>query len=1110
MAAGQFATTVLALENQPPQILLKSIIDGFKRYSPASTTPIERAFEIAERVHAGQTRESGVPYLTHPLICAWILLMYQPDRDTLVAAILHDTFEDSQDKSLRDEVEKAFGKNIVQLIEGVSKINTHHLRGPALTKDEETIRKMFRYAEKDVRIILIKLADRLHNIVTLGTKKDPEKRRPKAQETIDIFVPVAARLGLWELKTYLEDISFGYLHPDDSALATHLDSIKPRATAIFDSINTSIRKNFSPEEISSVTRIDYSPAWLHDRKKLAPGPEETFYVKLVVPSEEGCYRALTKLSHIYTGKTQELEDYITSPKDNGYQALHATMIVDGTYDVRFHILTEEMDIRNTTGVTIDMANTMHLKEFFRDLDTIDRATLTESSRYIQAIQGDMLDEKILIHYQGGEKTYLPRSATVLDAVFFIFPEKALFTESVMVNNKPAALSQELQNNDVIKPVFSDAVTATIHWMPYLHTTHARTKLQTFLKGEERNTKIALGQSLLQTEYDRYARGEVYANLSQNTQLLNRFHVETVEELFILVAEGLVLPAEVLTHALEKGKGLFRRPMFERFASILFPSLLSPDTMLRLKIRGHEEQDESIQKTLKMLCQKHNVVPEHMSIKQRGHDYEARLTVRSSDRSALDVFFLALRDQAHVAQVRPLIPTPLFAQLVAVITFACTMGIIYLFALGRIIAYGENSLLNYLSVLPVLLGNFFGYQFVSYYFPRIRSSRWFVFLIFGINALVVSLLGAALLTYHLDILNFSLFFPLTLLVLSSLSIMYIFLQRHTVQPAKTVLHSVSAASVAERRKNKILGYSARLMAVVIWGLEPLYIKYTLVNTIDPSDRIFLKAIGGLVPSIMIGLFLFPLLQKRKASWSLPKNSLFVTIIVGEILFTYLINSSLLYTSSTNVILLNNFAPVISLIIAAILWRSSIPYLRKNRYVAAIFLAFVVGSIGSTLLFYNDIKHATQGQLYGDFLGTLTMLTDVFLVIAMIRYVQKLPTNKSVELNFNIFLFSLLFTAPIAFLGASPVWNLSVPQLLFGVGAGILSGCGRILNFEAFRRIDGFLAFLMFNISILLTFVLETFLLERIVPTLILVIGGLLIMGSSVVAEYINTKSERELS
>jgi drug/metabolite transporter (DMT)-like permease len=273
------------------------------------------------------------------------------------------------------------------------------------------------------------------------------------------------------------------------------------------------------------------------------------------------------------------------------------------------------------------------------------------------------------------------------------------------------------------------------------------------------------------------------------------------------------------------------------------------------------------------------------------------------------------------------------------------------------------------------------------------------------------------------------------------------------------------------------------------------------------RVFLKSVGGIFPSILLGGVLAPIVMRQKMNWRLPYTSLFALIIVGEVFFTYFINASLVYTSGTNVILLNNFAPVLALIIAAFFWRDRIPYLRKTSSVAAMLLTFTIGSIGTTLLFYNS-RSVSVTNVYGDFLGTLMMLTDVILVTAMIRYVQFLKVSRSIALNLNIFLCVFLVSAPLAFLGGQPFWTLSREQLLFGIGAGVLSGFGRILNFEAFRLIDGFIAYLMFNIAIFLTFILEAFLLQEILPTISLLLGGIMISVASIVAEYINSRSERE--
>jgi drug/metabolite transporter (DMT)-like permease len=313
---------------------------------------------------------------------------------------------------------------------------------------------------------------------------------------------------------------------------------------------------------------------------------------------------------------------------------------------------------------------------------------------------------------------------------------------------------------------------------------------------------------------------------------------------------------------------------------------------------------------------------------------------------------------------------------------------------------------------------------------------------------------------------------------------------------------------KHQKEKLLGYIIRFFAVIIWGVQPLYIKYTAVNDVPLDSRIFLIVLGGAGSSFLI-LFIF-LLFKQKSYWK-PKlkiNTLFTLIILGELLFIYLSNKSLIFTSGTNFIIFNNFAPLIALLIALLLWRKEIPYLKDRLHIFLIILIFLIGAIGSSLLFYNDILMGDEGTIKGNFLALFATVADVLLVVAQIRYVKYLQNNQSVFLNFYVYLFLALSVLPIVWINASALSNLTNEQIYFTLGAGVIGSIGQILNYEAFRRMDGFIAFLMFNIAIFITFVIEAYWLQEIIVTYLLVIGGLLIIGASIFAEVINTKCEKK--
>jgi len=313
---------------------------------------------------------------------------------------------------------------------------------------------------------------------------------------------------------------------------------------------------------------------------------------------------------------------------------------------------------------------------------------------------------------------------------------------------------------------------------------------------------------------------------------------------------------------------------------------------------------------------------------------------------------------------------------------------------------------------------------------------------------------------------------------------------------------------ERKKEKTIGYIIRFFAVIVWGLQPIYIKYTAMNSVPLDYRVFFTALGGVMSSLFI-LSLFLLFQQT--SYWKPKlrfNTLFALVVLSELLFIYFFNKSLLYTSSTNLIVFNNFAPLLALLVALVLWRNEIPYLKEKSHIFAIFFVFFVGVIGSNLLFYNDIMYGAEESLKGDMFALLVMSIDVVLVVVQIQYVKYLEENQSIFLNLYVYLFILIVVLPIIFLNLSVFYTLTQEQIYFTIGAGVLSGIGQILNYEAFRRMDGFIAFLMFNIAIFITFVVEAYWLKEIEVTLFLVLGGVLIIGASILAEVINTKCEKE--
>jgi RelA/SpoT family (p)ppGpp synthetase len=1074
----------------------------FRHLSTGDLHRIEQAFELGKEVHKDQKRKSGEPYFTHPLQVAMILADMGADTDTVIAALLHDAIEDT-DLQLK-EVDAKFDGSVAKLIDGVTKLDAKELQQkPTLDQQIESLRKMFTLMQQDVRVMVIKLVDRLHNMQTIEFLA-PDRQAALAKETMEVYVKIADRLCMQDLRNELEELCLSVLDP---VLLKTLLVRRERNEPIGKQIARDIEKHVRAAARSLPVEAQFEQSsWERLQVQIGVGEAAVtgsapFSVALVTHSIDDCYRLMGMLHQIWQREILSFQDFINSPAINGYRGLHTTVILEDGTRVRCKIRTKEMHEYARKGIAAGCFQNEVERVYLpwvQRISPLSEDTQDRSENFWQSLQSDVLGESIVVHGPGDETVMLPKGASALDAAFYLYGGRALRAKTIVQNGKSVPFHTQLAYADSIEVHFSTDHTVSHEWFSWVVTGMARANIRQALSAQPVKKKLEQGKLLLQEEFDRYGAGNVERRLQHSAGLLADLDVKSLNELFTLVAEGVVTPSNVLEHLQKHQPRLLRKWPSKKKVSCL-----------RIRIHGVRRADQNIHDTIDRLSQLTNVIQQRVTIQQHKNTYTATVLVCAEEKNNIDRFFAQLEAQPDVQRISAMPSTMLIVQLATVFLLTLTTWLASFFSLQSIGSQHMHALITYALALPIVLCNIVAYRYVSDYVAVARRSRLFIGTILVINAIMVAFFTVNMLQGGLDVLHLSLFFPLTLVVLSGIAIIWTSAMRSAPKELPTGVKHRTEAQWREHQRQKAIGYLIRLGAVVIWGIEPLYIKYTVVNDIDPSLRVFLKAGGGMLPSLLLGaLLVWGIGSKKRFTLKLPYNSVFMLIVVSEMIFTYLMNSSLIYTSSTNVILLSNFGPVIALIIAAIFWRDQIPYLRQPRSLALIFILFIMGSIGSTLLFYNDIRFATPTHLWGDSLGMMTMLVDVCLVIAMIRYVQSLPVGKSIELNFNVFLFSFLLSAPLALFGASNIWQLSLPQLLFGIGAGVLSGFGRIMNFAAFRRIDGFLALLMFNISIFITFAIEVFYIKGTHSTPLLVVGGLVIIIASALAEFVNSKSERE--
>jgi len=1104
------------------------ILQGYKKYGEAPVEILEKAFVFGKNIHKNQKRDSGVEYFTHPLLVACLLLKYEPDISTLVAAILHDVFEDSEEKTqlVKVQVNNMFGQDIYNLIEGVSKIpekceiaEIHHRNYKDVQLSLETIRKLLLFAEKDVRILFIKLVDRMHNILTISTKKGKEKRERKVIETKEVYVPIASKLGLWDIKDILESYCFENLYLDEYVdLKNQVNHYKKKSIELFEKINKFLLDNIYSISHFKVEKYVYDPSQLYTRKNTPYlHVRYPFHVNIICQSVKDCYQFISEVSNknkFIITKTNVIKNYIVVPKFNGYQAIHMTMIVDGRYSIRFHVMTEKMFKENNAGMKLIDLQTTYKDILFSDFELIENATKSQSYKFMEAVKKHMLADKIIIHNPEKGEFYIPENLTALDAVFHLFPKKARFVKDIFVNHIKVNFDYIILNNDIVEIIFSKKTTFDIKYLQILNSEVAKFRIQKFLKKKTSEYKVDLGKNFLQQYLDKLYLGDVDSCLRKNMLILQTFRVDSIDELFILIGEGIISPLEIVDKIKKEKNNIsrIRKILFGemKFSSKffllvkkIFPSLnfkkKEKKGRLRIRIQSQKNINMNLFDVVNKYAKENKTLIQEADIYYRQQQHYGDFLLKSSDKKDLYNCFLNIQKDSLVSNISATI-SRIF---VAKIFFLLIAVLASWFAVSYYVFYLKNiSWHIYLLLIVPLFMNTFIYYVFSHYFTFFRKSRFVLIFILLVNLFGIGLLSRFAIYSEVSFSIQFIVLALFLFIFSSLSLSYVYLRRHKLHieiPSKAI-----NVSLIKRKKQKTLGYLFRFGAVLIWGIYPLYMKYTPMSAVTPSLRLFLICLGALGISLLL-YFTFGKITKQKLSIR-SLNYYFFLIVGGALLFNYLSNISLTYTSSTNHILINNFAPIIALMIAAFLWRKEIPYLKKMNNIIYIFLIFIMGSLGGVLLFYNDIQYASDLVLYGNLLLILVMLSDVMVVIGEIKAVS--TSKKNISSVLNVYVYTAMTLISLPFLFTNNIFEPSNIEIIYSLGAGVLLGIGTFLNYEAFRRIDGFLAFLMFNIATFITVIVEAFVLNKIVLTPFIIIGGVMIIGASLLAEVVNSRCEKD--
>src|SRR5210317_1621793 len=499
---------MLAVTGYPDPVLkLRDLLNTY--LDPDKVALVLKAYEVGEAAHRGQTRKTGEPYILHPLAVAQILANLRMDHVSIAAAILHDTIEDTN--LGWEDIEKAFGPEIADLVEGVTKLDKMKFR-TRVEADAESFRKLMLAMSKDLRVIFIKLADRLHNMRTLGSM-NPGSRRRIARETLDIYAPIADRLGMNSIKSELQDLGFANLYPwRHRTIAEHISTVTGDRSQIISEIYKELKKKMSeagiPCDIKGREKTPYSIYRKMQAKDLSFSEVNDVYgFRIITHSEPHCYLALGGVHSLYRPKPGRFKDHVALPKSNGYQSLHTVLDSPFNLPVEIQIRTQEMDIlaekgaaahwQYKSGETTAGSAQVRAREWLMQLVEVQRHS-NDSMEFLDGAKSDLFPDQIFVFTPKGKIIDLRRSATALDFAYAIHTGVGNHTRAIMVDKVEVPLSTRLSNGQTIKVITSDSAHPMPEWLDFVTTARARTAIRHYIKSLEQADTVALGLRLLET------------------------------------------------------------------------------------------------------------------------------------------------------------------------------------------------------------------------------------------------------------------------------------------------------------------------------------------------------------------------------------------------------------------------------------------------------------------------------------------------------------------------------------------------------------------------------------------------------------------------------------
>ncbi len=524
-----------------------SMCDAIKKHLPgADMALIDRAVDYANQKHKLQKRKDGSPYIIHPLAVAQIVAEMGLDCDAILGALLHDCIEDTD--ASHEDIEKIFGPTVAELVEGVTKLTRANFSSSEQAQ-MENLRKMFMAMSKDIRVVLIKIADRLHNMRTMQYQT-PEKQIQKCRETMDVYAPLAHRLGMQKIKWELEDTALRYLAPMEyNEIMSYLQAHKEKDEAFMRTIQDKITQRLTSVGIHNTTYGRIKHVYSIYRKMLAQGKTidelyDIYAFRVIVDTIPDCYNVLGHVHDLFSLVPGRFKDYISTPKPNMYQSLHTTVI--GSQGIPFEVQIRTWQMHETaeygiaahwkykqgtgTGTEKDFEWVRRLLESQQDSD---------AEEFVQSMKIDMFDDEVFVYTPKGRIVSLPAGSTPIDFAYAIHSGVGNSMIGAKVNNRIANIDTTLKNGDIVEVLTSKSAKGPSRdWLTICKSNQARTKIKQWFKKEKREENIVHGKASFESEMKRVGLPLTTATDPElEAQLLKKLSFDTWDDMFAAIGYG---------------------------------------------------------------------------------------------------------------------------------------------------------------------------------------------------------------------------------------------------------------------------------------------------------------------------------------------------------------------------------------------------------------------------------------------------------------------------------------------------------------------------------------------------------------------------------------------